>query len=59
MLKNPDYAQQREGIKNCEKEQEQLKKEGLDALDREKKAKIEAEKLAIRTKFTMGAADEA
>jgi len=32
-----------------------LKKEGLDALNKEKEDKIEAEKQAIRTKFTMGA----
>lgn len=42
MLKNPDYTQQREGIKSVEKEQEQLKKEGLDSLNKEKADKLEA-----------------
>jgi len=31
---NPDYTQQREGIKAAEKENEQLKKDGLEALQR-------------------------
>ena len=58
MLKNPDYTQQREGVKAAEKESEQLKKEGLDRLQREKEEKLEAQKKAIRDKFTMGAKDE-
>lgn len=59
MLKNPDYAKQREGIKNVENEQEQLKDKGLADLETEKQEKIDDAKQSIRNKFTMGANDEA
>ncbi len=57
-LKNPDYAEQREGVKLAEKESEHAKKEGLHKLEAEKANEIEAAKQAIRQKFTMGARDE-
>lgn len=41
MLKNPDYAKQREGIKKVENEQEQLKDQGLADLETEKQEKLD------------------
>jgi len=57
-LKEEDYIQQREGVKKVESECEQEKKDGLAAIDDERSEKIEAEKQAIRNKFTVGAKDE-
>lgn len=59
MLKNPDYEVQREQVRNVEKEHEQLKKAGLDNLEKEKQEKLDDQKKAILNKFTMGAKDEA
>lgn len=58
VLQNPDYSQQREGIKQAENEAEEDKKKGLAELNKEKLEKLEAKKKAIRDKFTMGAQDE-
>lgn len=59
VLKNPDYAMQREQVRNVEKEHEHLKKTGLDNLEKEKQERLDAQRKAILNKFTMGAKDEA
>jgi hypothetical protein len=57
-LKEEDYTAQREGVKQVESECEKEKRDGLAELDSERQGKIEAEKQAIRNKFTVGAKDE-
>jgi len=57
-LKEDDYTAQREQVLKVEGECAKEKKEGLEQLDEERVSKIEAEKKAIRDKFTIGAKDE-
>lgn len=57
-LKEDDYTAQREQVLKVEGECAKEKKEGLEQIDEERVAKIEAEKKAIRDKFTIGAKDE-